>query len=116
MEVIAEKLAGRNYSVRIEKHRVVEDTEYIRLIILLNKELEIHVREFIIAGTILRYSYQLLMNKKAILRYDNVPHHPEIRTHPHHKHKGNEVYSLHDHSLETFFDEALSYIEHSLRC
>lgn len=26
---------------------------------------------------------------KRIFRYDNAPHHPEISTHPHHKHSGS---------------------------
>ena len=39
-----------------------------------------------------RYSYQYQReNSDLILRYDNVPHHPDIETHPHHKHIGDDV-------------------------
>lgn len=39
-----------------------------------------------------RYSYQYQQaNGDLILRYDNVPHHPDIETHPHHKHIGDDV-------------------------
>ena len=35
----------------------------------------------------LRYRYHFQSNT-LVLRYDNAPHHPEIVTHPHHKHIG----------------------------
>jgi hypothetical protein len=35
------------------------------------------------------YSYTFMREGKLIFRYDNAPHHPEIHTHPHHKHSGS---------------------------
>lgn len=38
-----------------------------------------------------RYSYHYQNSEgKLIFRYDNAPHHPEIETHPHHKHVGSD--------------------------
>ncbi len=38
------------------------------------------------------YSYHCQRaDGSLILRYDNVPHHPELPTHPHHKHIGERV-------------------------
>ncbi len=34
------------------------------------------------------YAYTFMQGGKRIFRYDNAPHHPEISTHPHHKHSG----------------------------
>lgn len=35
----------------------------------------------------LKYRYHVMdKNKELIFRYDNVPHFPKIKTHPHHKH------------------------------
>ncbi len=35
----------------------------------------------------LKYRYHLMnVNGEMVFRYDNAPHHPEIATHPHHKH------------------------------
>ncbi|MBI5651084.1 MAG: hypothetical protein HZC40_11675 [Chloroflexi bacterium] len=34
------------------------------------------------------YAYTNLRNERRVFRYDNAPHHPEISTHPHHKHLG----------------------------
>lgn len=34
------------------------------------------------------YAYTYLRNENRIFRYDNAPHHPEVTTHPHHKHIG----------------------------
>ena len=36
-----------------------------------------------------RYHYQELSG--FVLRYDNAPHHPEVETHPDHKHIGDDV-------------------------
>jgi hypothetical protein len=38
-----------------------------------------------------RYHYQELSG--LVLRYDNAPHHPEVVTHPDHKHVGDDVVS-----------------------
>lgn len=36
----------------------------------------------------IHYAYTYMQGGERIFRYDNAPHHPEIRTHPHHKHTG----------------------------
>lgn len=39
-----------------------------------------------------RYAYHYQQaDGTLILRYDNVPHHPEVETYPHHKHVGDKV-------------------------
>lgn len=40
----------------------------------------------------LKYRYHVMdNNKELIFRYDNVPHFPKIKTHPHHKHTKDKV-------------------------
>lgn len=40
----------------------------------------------------LKYRYHVMgKNKQLIFRYDNVPHFPKIKTHPHHKHTKDKV-------------------------
>ena len=34
------------------------------------------------------YAYTYLRHDQRVFRYDNAPHHPEVATHPHHKHIG----------------------------
>ncbi len=36
------------------------------------------------------YSYSYIRYDRLVFRYDNAPHHPEITTHPHHKHIGQQ--------------------------
>jgi hypothetical protein len=36
------------------------------------------------------YAYTYLKNDQRLFRYDNAPHHPEVATHPHHKHIGSK--------------------------
>jgi hypothetical protein len=38
-----------------------------------------------------KYRFQFMdRSGKMIFRYDNAPHHPEVKTHPHHKHTRGE--------------------------
>ena len=40
----------------------------------------------------IKYRYQYMDQRNACLfRYDNAPHHPDVATHPHHKHEREEV-------------------------
>lgn len=51
----------------------------------------LHVRE-LFAPPHSKYSYHWQSNAGAILlRWDNAPHHPEIPTHPDHRHEGGQV-------------------------
>jgi hypothetical protein len=34
-----------------------------------------------------RYRYSWLRGDEIVTRWDNSPHHPELETHPHHKHE-----------------------------
>ncbi|HID63378.1 MAG TPA: hypothetical protein EYP49_11660 [Anaerolineae bacterium] len=34
------------------------------------------------------YAYTYVREGRRVFRYDNAPHHPEVDTHPHHKHIG----------------------------
>lgn len=36
----------------------------------------------------IHYAYTYLRQGQRVFRYDNAPHHPEVATHPHHKHIG----------------------------
>ena len=110
MRLIREKLVGMDCAIKIEKHNIVENTEYLRLTIACENKFMIHIREYVKANRIIRYSYQLLINSEDVLRYDNAPHHPEIRTHPHHKHKKTKTYPLHNPSLKAFLEEVLGTI------
>jgi hypothetical protein len=47
----------------------------------------------------------ILQIADLILRYDNAPHHPEIATHPEHKHQGAIVAEGKHPDLEDFLQE-----------
>jgi len=61
-----------------------------------------------------KYRFHLMdTNDEVIFRYDNAPHHPEIATHPHHKHvKGENVPKQ---SKEVGLKDVLSEIERVVR-
>jgi Family of unknown function (DUF6516) len=51
----------------------------------------LYVREAIFPHTS-KYAYHWQTSTgEMLLRWDNAPHHPEIPTHPHHKHDGEQI-------------------------
>ncbi len=57
------------------------------------------------AANRLKYKYQWQFeNGDMIMRWDNVPHHKEIDTFPHHMHKDKRVYASPKMDLKTVID------------
>ena len=57
-----------------------------------------------------RYHYQG-PSAELVFRYDNAPHHPEIPTHPDHKHWGNQVLGGPHPSVEDVLRELVAIRE-----
>nr|MDO8044883.1 DUF6516 family protein [Candidatus Baldrarchaeota archaeon] len=53
----------------------------------------------------------LLIGKKAVMRYNNAPHHRQIATFPQHKHVKNQVKPLYEPSIEAFIKEVKEILE-----
>jgi hypothetical protein len=48
----------------------------------------------------IKYRYQYMNDEmESVFRYDNAPHHPDIKTFPHHKHERDEVKESDEPSL-----------------
>lgn len=55
---------------------------------LINSD-KLHISEAWDEETLIRYAYYWLkQNDELRIGWDNAPHHPEVATHPHHKHIG----------------------------
>ena len=69
---------------------------------LINSD-KLHISEAWDEETLIRYAYYWLkQNDELRIGWDNAPHHPEVSTHPHHKHiemQGN-IHSSDETSLE----------------
>jgi hypothetical protein len=59
---------------------IFRDDSYLDLYEVVSTELGYPVR--------VHYAYTYIRQGRRVFRYDNAPHHPEIATHPHHKHIG----------------------------
>lgn len=53
-----------------------------------------------------RYHFQSV---DLLLRYDDAPHHPELATHPEHRHQGTGVGAGRHPDLEVFLQEVRAY-------
>jgi len=61
-----------------------------------------------------RYAYHYQQaDGVLIFRYDNVPHHPEVETHPHHKHAGEDVLAARPLDLSEVLHEIDVILYHS---
>lgn len=69
----------------------------------------IAVAEGKISKTKYRYHYQ--RGEQVVFRYDNAPHHPNVETHPHHKHMGDEVLATQEPTLESVLKEIATLLE-----
>jgi len=57
-----------------------------------------------------RYHYQD-SSAGLVFRYDNTPHHPEIATHPDHKHSRDQILACIHPSLEQLLEEVRTFRE-----
>jgi len=73
-------LAADDYNGLIRCRVFFWDGSYLDIYEVVSTELGYPVR--------VHYSYTYLREGQRVFRYDNAPHHPEIVTHPHHKHVG----------------------------
>jgi hypothetical protein len=73
-------LTSDNYNGLIRCRVIFWDGSFLDIYEVVSTELGYPVR--------IIYAYTYLRNDQCVFRYDNAPHHPEISTHPHHKHIG----------------------------
>lgn len=73
-------LASDDYNGLIQCRVVFWDGSCLDIYEVVNTELGYPVR--------VHYAYTYVREGRRVFRYDNAPHHPEIATHPHHKHIG----------------------------
>lgn len=73
-------MASDDHNGLIRCRVVFWDDSYLDIYETVSTELGFPIR--------IHYAYTYLRLGKRIFRYDNAPHHPEIATHPHHKHIG----------------------------
>ncbi|MBI5054372.1 MAG: hypothetical protein HZC38_21130 [Chloroflexi bacterium] len=79
---------------------------------LINSD-KLHIREAWDEETLLRYAYYWLkQNDELRIGWDNAPHHPEVSTHPHHKHV--EKQENIQESEETKLEDVLKFIKKRL--
>jgi Family of unknown function (DUF6516) len=61
-------------------------------------------------GKVRRYSFQVLLGRTMVVRWDNAPHHPGVRSFPHHKHAGRTIEASKDMTVELVLAELKAMI------
>lgn len=94
---------------------ISEEECYIRGILTLTGSNELHIAEYVVTEPEfkrLKYRYHLQSSRgKMIVRWDNAPHHPEIKTHPDHLHVGEKVKENPPADIPQVLTAVLSFIE-----
>ncbi|HLA07980.1 MAG TPA: DUF6516 family protein [Anaerolineales bacterium] len=94
---------------------VSESECYIRGILTLTGDYELHIAEYVITTPELKrlkYRYHLQSSdNQMIARWDNAPHHPEIKTHPDHLHVGEKIKANPPMDIPQVLADVLSFIE-----
>lgn len=95
--------------IRVLKRFTSIDRGFIRFIMEFKDHSELHVFEYVdIRLKKLNYSYHWQIKEKVLIkRWDNAPHHKEIKTFPNHVHFKEDVES----SLEPSFFDILQIID-----
>lgn len=99
----------------IEDYRILEfrnfpSGRYYRLEIVFTDQSILHASEYL-SPSEKNYAYHWMnKNKKLIIRWDNLPHHPAIQTFPHHKHENESIYE----SQELTLKDVIAFIENRL--
>jgi len=86
----------------------------IRLRFSDNSLLEISEAIYVTGGSMVWLSYRYHYQKpdgSVIFRYDNTPHHPEVSTHPEHKHLRESVVGTSRPDMERVFAEVREHIQ-----
>jgi len=94
---------------------VSEEECYIRGILTLTGGYELHIAEYVVTEPDfkrLKYRFHLQSSEgKMIARWDNAPHHPEIKTHPDHLHIAEKIKPNLPANIPQVLAAVLSFIE-----
>jgi len=83
----------------------------LRVKLLLIDSSEVFIREIWRGDNLVAYSYYWVAPNGELLEgWDNAPHHPEVHTHPHHRHVKGEILDLPHHDLRDFLKMVLTRI------
>lgn len=113
-----QQIIGNLSGVEVEKYEEQVLTEKrgnlrIRLRFSDNSLLELSEAIRITGNTFQRISYRYHYQSsvgKTIFRYDDAPHHPNIKTYPHHKHLFDKVLEYSHPDIETVIKEVKEYL------
>lgn len=86
----------------------------LKLRIIFLDESQLSMRETVLEGRYRKYAYHWQdASERLRIRWDNVAHWPQIETHPHHQHVGNEAQV--EASEATTLEEILACIRSQLQ-
>ena len=94
---------------------ISEEECYIKGEITFNGGYELHVAEYVVTEPeFKRLKYRFHFQKsdgQMVVRWDNAPHHPEVKSHPDHVHVGKKVRATSPMDIPQALDAILSFIE-----
>jgi hypothetical protein len=71
---------------------------------------KLYIRERYRKGKLIKYSYHLIKSGRVI-RWDNVPHHKNVKTYPFHKHVDDKIYESEKMDIGKLLSELNSIVK-----
>ncbi len=95
----------------LQDFKVFKGGFYVKIVVILRDSSRLFIREYVDEKE-RNYSYHWQdKNGNLIVRWDNAPHHKQIKTYPHHKHEKGKV----KESFEITCEKILTEITKRLR-
>ncbi|RLF19902.1 MAG: hypothetical protein DRN15_06400 [Thermoprotei archaeon] len=110
LELIESILKNLNPRVTVREHRIDDDTEYLSVDVIIERDVILRLREYLRGSDIIAYGYYLRIGSYEEW-WNNRPHHPEIPTHPHHRHRDGRIEPLTTPSLREFLTHVKRLIQ-----
>jgi hypothetical protein len=83
---------------------VLAENEKLTAIVHLADSSILHIKERFRNGDLIKYSYHNIRNDKFV-RWDNVPHHSNLKTFPDHKHENTVIVESKKMNIISVFEE-----------
>lgn len=96
----------------LQKERVTQEEGFNKISVELVKNYRLEVFEYFhFSKGVTKYRYQLLDGSGTfIARWDNAPHHNELKTFPHHFHSSSEIGEFHYISLIDILNDIKKFL------
>lgn len=100
----------KNYSVK--KFKKVANSHALLISFDFSGGYQLFIKDYLFLNGNRKYSYHFQdKNGNMIFRYDNMPHWPDVKSYPYHKHSKNKIIESSVMTIEKVFEEISTFFK-----